>query len=208
MRGAREPTRGPVILIHGVGMRGESFRPPGIRSIVDLLVDDGWDVWLLNWRGSLDLDPLPWTLDDVALYDHPAAVRHVLATTAATSVKVVAHCQGSTTISMAAVAGFVPEVTTIVSNGVSLHPHVPIVSRVKLHVLRPLVQSSEPYFDVSWGDGPETALHTIARTAIRTWHIECGNADLQHGELRHRLGASGAVAAFESHQRDPRLDPT
>lgn len=211
VRGVGEPTRGPVILIHGVGMRAESFRPLGIRSLVDVLLDDGWDVWLFNWRGSIDLDPVPWTLDDVALNDHPAAVRHVLAATGATSVKVVAHCQGSTTISMAAVAGLVPEIATIVSNGVSLHPHLPVFSRVKLHVLRPLAQSSAPYLDVAWRDGPETSLQTMTRIAIRTWHFECANAtcnmasfalgsghpalwlhsnltDVTHDWLRHEFG--------------------
>ncbi|GAA1951106.1 hypothetical protein GCM10009776_11400 [Microbacterium deminutum] len=175
VRGGREPTRGPVILIHGVGMRAESFRPPGIRSLVDVLLDEGWDVWLFNWRGSIDLDPVPWTLDDVALNDHPAAVRHVLGITGASAVKVVAHCQGSTTMSMSAVAGLVPGVATIVSNGVSLHPHMPVVSRVKLHVLRQLVRAGEPYLDVAWRDGPETARHALTRMAIRTWHVECGN---------------------------------
>ncbi|GAA1988991.1 hypothetical protein GCM10009777_25070 [Microbacterium pumilum] len=156
-------------------MRGESFRPGGIRSLVDVLLDDGWDVWLFNWRGSIDLDPVPWTLDDVALYDHPAAVRYVVAETGAAAVKVIAHCQGSTTICMAAVAGLVPEVTTIVSNGVSLHPHVPVASRAKLHVLRPLLQSREAYVDIAWGDGPERGMRTLTRNAVRLWHFECGN---------------------------------
>ena len=71
VRGAAEPRRGPVMLVHGVGMRAESFRPLGIRSLVDVLLDDGWDVWMLNWRGSIDLDPIPWTLDDVALQRPP-----------------------------------------------------------------------------------------------------------------------------------------
>jgi hypothetical protein len=164
------------MLVHGVGMRAESFRPLGIRSLVDVLLDDGWDVWMLNWRGSIDLDPMPWTLDDVALNDHPAAVRHVLAETGARTLKVIAHCQGSTTIMMAAVAGLVPEVSTIVSNGVSLHPHVALGSRVKLHVVRPLLQSREPYFDIAWGDGPERGPRTLLRNAVRIWHFECGNA--------------------------------
>jgi pimeloyl-ACP methyl ester carboxylesterase len=173
--GSVAPTRGPVMLVHGAGMRAESFRPPGIRSLVDVLIDDGWDVWLFNWRGSLDLDPLPWTLDDVALYDHPAAVRYVLAQTGASSLKVVAHCQGSTTIAMAVVAGLLPQVRTVVSNGVALHPRVAPFARVKLHVLRPLLQSRQPFLDIAWGDGPEAGLALITRTAVRWWHVECGN---------------------------------
>ena len=39
--------------------------------------------------------------------------------------KAVIHCQGSTSFTMSAVAGLVPEVKTIVTNAVSLHPVVP-----------------------------------------------------------------------------------
>jgi pimeloyl-ACP methyl ester carboxylesterase len=175
VHGLREPHRGPVMLVHGVGMRGEFFRAVGIRSLVDVLLDDGWDVWLFNWRGSIDLDPIPWTLDDVALHDHPAAVRHIITATGAPSLRVVAHCQGSTTMSMAVVAGLVPEVSVVVSNGVSLHPFVPLFARTKLHVLRPLIQAREPFVDIAWGDGPEEGLHRLTRSAVRLWHVECGN---------------------------------
>ncbi|MDQ7994078.1 MAG: hypothetical protein AAGC63_13190, partial [Propionicimonas sp.] len=47
VRGPAEPTRPPVLLVHGVGMRAESFRPPLERSLVDVLLDAGWDGWLL-----------------------------------------------------------------------------------------------------------------------------------------------------------------
>ncbi|MFH8249873.1 alpha/beta fold hydrolase [Microbacterium sp. B2969] len=175
VRGAAAPTKPPVLLVHGAGMRAESFRPPAIRSLVDALLEDGWDVWLFNWRGSTDLDAVPWTLDDVARYDHPAAVRYIVAQTGATSIKAIAHCQGSTSLSMAVVAGLVPEIDTVVSNGVSLHPVVPRFSKVKLHALRPLFQSGQPYVDVAWGDGPEKGVHLVTRSMVRLWHVECSN---------------------------------
>ena len=37
MRGEREPTKGPVLLVHGAGVRAELFRPPVDRTIVDTL---------------------------------------------------------------------------------------------------------------------------------------------------------------------------
>lgn len=173
---AAEPVKGPVMLVHGAGMRAEGFRPPAVRSLVDTLLDDGWDVWMLNWRGSIDLDPVPWTLDDVARYDHPAAVRYILQQTGASSIKAVAHCQGSVSLSMAAVAGLVPEVDTIVSNSVSLHPVVPRFAKVKLQVLRPLMGHRTPFVDVAWGDGPERGLARLTRNVVRVWHAECGSA--------------------------------
>ena len=55
--GERPATRGPVVLVHGAGVRANIFRPPGQTTLVDMLVDDGWDVWLENWRASIDLPP-------------------------------------------------------------------------------------------------------------------------------------------------------
>ncbi|WP_240976836.1 alpha/beta hydrolase, partial [Streptomyces telluris] len=119
VQGRHPPTRGPVIVVHGAGVRAELFRPPLPRTFVDALLDDGWDVWLLNWRASIDLDPVPWTLDQAAAYDHPAAVAHVLGATGADRLKAVVHCQGSTSFTMAMAAGLLPEVDTVVSNAVS-----------------------------------------------------------------------------------------
>ncbi|MFT4110481.1 alpha/beta fold hydrolase [Propionicimonas sp.] len=175
VRGDRPPTGPPVLLAHGVGMRAESFRPPTGRSLVDALLADGWDVWLENWRGSIDLDPLPWTLDDVALYDHPAAVRYVCEQTGASTLSVIAHCAGAASFSMAVVAGLLPQVGLVVANGVSLHPVLPRFARAKLHGLRPVLQHYEPYLDAAWGDGPETLVPLVTRTAVRLWHTECRN---------------------------------
>ncbi|WP_243074814.1 alpha/beta hydrolase [Microbacterium sp. SS28] len=175
VRGPEQPTKGPVLLVHGAGMRAESFRPPATRSLVDLLLEDGWDVWLFNWRGSIDLTPLPWTLDDVARSDHPAAVRYITAATGASSIKAIAHCQGSTSLSMAVVAGLVPEIDLVVANSVSLHPRVPRFSKVKLRVLRPLLQGHSAYVDIAWGDGPERGFGKITRSTVRLWHAECRN---------------------------------
>ena len=70
--------RGPVLLVHGAGVRAEIFRPPLERTLVDALLDDGFDVWMINWRASIDLRPVAWTLDEAAAYDYPAGVRLIL----------------------------------------------------------------------------------------------------------------------------------
>ena len=57
VRGDREPTKCPVILVHGAGVRANIFRAPVERTIVDALVDDGYDVWLENWRASIEFPP-------------------------------------------------------------------------------------------------------------------------------------------------------
>lgn len=177
IRGRHEPTRDqPVILVHGAGVRAEIFRPPTERTLVDALIDDGWDVWLLNWRASIDLDPIPWTLDDAAAWDHPAAVAYVAETTGAEKVKAVIHCQGSTTFAMAAAAGLLPQVSTIISNAVSLHPVIPRCSVFKIHWLRPLIQPMTGYLNPAWGDEPDSPFARLLRVGVNLSHPECRNS--------------------------------
>src|SRR3954453_4502177 len=78
VQGDKPEPKGPVLLAHGAGVRANIFRSPVNTTIVDYLVDNGYDVWLENWRASIDLPPNRWTLDQAALYDHPQAVRAVV----------------------------------------------------------------------------------------------------------------------------------
>jgi hypothetical protein len=88
----------------------------------------------------------------------------------------VIHCQGSTSFTMSAMAGLVPQVTTIVSNAVSLHPIVPAWSRSKLKYMLPLVKPLAPYLNPHWGvDAPGLVPKGIA-LLVNTVHKECDNA--------------------------------
>jgi poly(3-hydroxyalkanoate) synthetase len=103
------------LLIHGAGVRANLFRAPVETTLVDVLMASGYDVWLENWRASIDLHPNLWTLDQAAVFDHPQAVRKIVEETGWDQIKAVIHCQGSTSFMMSAVAGLVPQVRTIVS---------------------------------------------------------------------------------------------
>lgn len=175
VRGKRPPTRGPVLLAHGAGVRAELFRPPLRRTFVDALIDAGWDVWMLNWRASIDLEPMSWTLDQAAAYDHPAAVAHVLAATGADRLRAVVHCQGSTSFMMALAAGLLPQVEVVVSNAVSLHPVVPRLSGFKLARFSPLLARPMPIISPAWGDRPVGALSRATVWGVCAIHRECRN---------------------------------
>lgn len=175
VQGRHPATRGPVLLVHGAGVRAELFRPPLPRTLVDALLDEGWDVWLLNWRASIDLRPVKWTLDQAAAYDHPAAVRFVLDATGATRMKAIVHCQGSTSFTMAAVAGLVPQVDTVISNAVSLHPVIPRFSLVKIGRVAPLIGGLLPHVSPGWGDRSEGLLSQAMVAFVRATHWECDN---------------------------------
>jgi hypothetical protein len=171
------PERGPVLLLHGTGVRANLFfGAPGRASFVGALVDAGYDVWASNWRASIDLPPHPYTLDQAALFDHPAAIAHILADTGRERLKVVAHCQGSTSFVITALSGLAPQVETVVSSAVSLHPVVPRRSRMKLAAIVPTIRiglPGTPYIDAQWGARPPTPASRVVARWARLWRREC-----------------------------------
>jgi pimeloyl-ACP methyl ester carboxylesterase len=174
--GSQPPTRGPVILVHGAGVRANLFRAPTPINLVDVLVAEGYDVWLENWRASIDFPPNLWTLDQAALYDHPRAVQKLVEETGAETIKAIVHCQGSTSFTMSALAGLLPQVDTIVTNAVSLHTVVPRWSRFKLNWVVPVLHGLTPYLDAQWGIRAPHLTAKVFRLVVRLAHRECDNA--------------------------------
>jgi hypothetical protein len=175
VRGSERPEKGPVLLVHGAGVRANIFRAPSGETIVDSLVDAGYDVWLENWRASIDFAPNEWTLDQAAVHDHPAAVETVVRETGSPEVKAIIHCQGSTSFVMSAVAGLVPQVTTIVANAVTLHPVIPTWSRLKIGYAVPLVGKLTRYLDPQWGLHAPGVTPKVLNGVVRLTHHECSN---------------------------------
>jgi pimeloyl-ACP methyl ester carboxylesterase len=175
VRGPQAPTRPPVLLVHGAGVRANIFRAPVDTNLVDFLVARGHDVWLENWRASIEFPRNEWNLDKAAVYDHPAAVGVVTRETGCSEINAVIHCQGSTSFMMSAVAGLVPQVRTIVANAVSLHPIVPLGSRIKLDYAVPLVGKFSPYVSPGWGVSAPTITAKMITLMVKLTHHECDN---------------------------------
>jgi hypothetical protein len=188
VRGQRTPTKGPVLLVHGAGVRANIFRAPVRATVVDLLLDAGYDVWMENWRASIDLPANRWTIDQAALYDHPAAVEKVVEETGAEEVRAIVHCQGSTSFTMSAVAGLLPRVVTIVSNAVSLHPVVPKEAWLKLKVAVPLMARLTPFINPQWGLEPPTPLARALTGLVRLTHHECDNIVCRWSSFAYGVG--------------------
>jgi len=151
VRGEQEPTKGPVLLVHGVGVRRQIWSPPLPYTLVDALIDSGYDVWIETWRASMDVPNNTWTLDQAAVLDHPVAVQTVVERTGADSIQAITHCQGSTSFMMSACAGLVPQVRTVIASAVTLHPVVPRVAKIKLQYVVPAVSRLLGYMDPQWG---------------------------------------------------------
>lgn len=211
--GPRPPSRGPVLLVHGAGVRADIFRAPERRTVVDALLAAGWDVWLSNWRASIDLARNRWTLDQAAVYDHPAIVRTVLARTGAGSLRAIVHCQGSSSFALAAVAGLLPEVEVIVSNAMSLHPVVPRFSRFKIARVAPVIAPLVPFVDPAWGaQRPARIVPRLMTGMVGLTHRECRNGvcgmvsftyGAGHPALWEHENLSGATHEWLRHEFGP-----
>ncbi|MGX1543451.1 alpha/beta hydrolase [Streptomyces adustus] len=118
--------RPAVLLLHGHTASADMFLQPETRNLVDVLLDEGYEPWLLDWRGSCRLPynetGQRYTYDDVALYDIPEAVSYIRGRIGDRPLFVVAHCIGSLTLSLSMSAGLVPGLAGVVSQGVFLTP--------------------------------------------------------------------------------------
>ena len=164
-----------MLLVHGAGVRANIFRAPIESNLVDVLAGQGFDVWLLNWRASIDLPANQWNLDQAAAHDHPRAVAKVVELTGADSIQAVIHCQGSTSFMMAAAAGLLPQVRTIVSNAVSLHPVIPRLARWKIEYLHSPMRFVTRYLDCRWGNEAPDLIASAMVGYVKATHHECDN---------------------------------
>ena len=126
--------KGPVILIHGLGVASSIFSIDTIETnLLEYLFASQYDVWLLDFRASIDLPyaTTQFTADDVAAKDYPAAIAKVTEVTGAATVQVLAHCYGAMTFSMGLCSGKVEGVRSAVISQISTHIVPPVVNRIR-----------------------------------------------------------------------------
>ena len=179
---------GVVMLVHGAGVRSRIFEPPLPKVLPQMLVEAGYDVWLLDWRASIENAPNEWTLDSAAVNDYPAAVAFIRQHTGADHLKAVIHCQGSTSFMMALVAGLLPEVTNVVSNAVALHTLVPPLARLKSIVATNTVGRLFTYVNPQWGNYARGFRPRLIDWWVRATHHECRNAVCRHASFTYGSG--------------------
>ena len=126
-------TKGPVMLIHGAGVSSRIFSTDLIdTNMLEYLYAHGYDVWLFDFRLSIELPASENrnTADAAGQYDHAAAVAEVRRLTGAATIQVFAHCVGSMTFTMALLNGLTGVRSAVLSQ-VSTHLIVRTLGKIK-----------------------------------------------------------------------------
>ncbi|GAB3670787.1 hypothetical protein GCM10027589_39410 [Actinocorallia lasiicapitis] len=172
-----------VLLIHGLTLSRDMFIMPEHTNLVSHLLDNGFtDVWALDFRMSnrfpYDMETHRYTLDDVAAFDHPSALRALREAVGDRRIHVIAHCLGSVTFMMSLFGGKVDQITSVVSNSVSLHPRVPSWAKWKLRFGPGLAEYglSMPVLDPRFGDAPWFTRRKLFQRGVSLFHQECSDS--------------------------------
>ncbi|MFC6084358.1 alpha/beta fold hydrolase [Sphaerisporangium aureirubrum] len=169
-----------VLLVHGLTSSSDMFIMPEHHNLVSFLLDSGFgDVWTLDFRMSnrfpYNMETRRFTLDDIAAFDHPAAMAELRRHVGARRIHVIAHCLGSVSYMMSLFGGAVTGVTSMVANSVGLTPRVPAWARVKLRFGPPMLEYGLglPYLDPRFAGAPPLSRRRLLARAVSLFHPEC-----------------------------------
>ncbi len=129
--------KGPLILAPGTAMTALSYLADTTQeSFAEFLADQGFDVWLFDWRTSplLDSHHEAYTFDDVARCDWPAVIDYVLGETGRPSASVLAHCLSAPCLLLSLVRGYLPStrIKALVASQAGLHLVLNRATRIKI----------------------------------------------------------------------------
>lgn len=118
----RRPAAGPpVLLVHGIASRGAFFDLGPGPDFADVLVEAGFDVWLVDLRGHGHgrdgRRRAPGGLDAYGTADLRAAIDHVRASTGAPNVGLVGHSMGGMAAGVLLASGGHPALGALVVLG-------------------------------------------------------------------------------------------
>ena len=190
-----------VVVIHGLTTSSDMFIMPEHENLVTWLHRQGFtDVFALDFRMSnrhvYNLYPHRYSIDDCALYDHPAAVDEVRRVAGEEKrVHVICHCLGSMSFVMSLFALRV-KVTSVISNSVALTPHIPKWSAIKGQVFPFILERvmSIPYVSPNWCNDPGLTIGKVLSRIVSTFHREC---DVPACHMLSLMWGTGWPALYE-----------
>lgn len=130
----RGGSKGPVVLTHGLGVSSRIFTLDTVETnLVEHLVARDFDVWLLDYRTSIELPTATamTTADVIAAIDYPEAIAEVRRLTGAATVQMVVHCFGATVFFMAMLSGALEGVRSAVVSQATAHVDAAPLLRMK-----------------------------------------------------------------------------
>ncbi|HYD93900.1 MAG TPA: alpha/beta fold hydrolase [Noviherbaspirillum sp.] len=174
-----------ILVVHGLTSSSDMFIMPEHQNLVQTLLDQGFpDVWALDYRGSCrfpyNLARSRYNFDDIALFDHPAALaelrRHI---GPQRRVHVIAHCIGALTMAMGMFGKTVQRISSATFNSVALTPHVPGWSALKL-ALAPWASDyllGIEYYNPGWRRQPGWSAGKMIAMTADLLHRECASPE-------------------------------
>lgn len=170
-----------VVIIHGLTTSSDMFIMPEHKNLVVWLHEQGFtDVFTFDFRmsnrHSYNLRPHRYSMDDCALYDHPAGIEAVREIVGGDKrIHVICHCLGSMSFVMSLFAKQVEGIASVIANSVTLTPRVPGWSRVKLTVFPFMLEYllSVPYVSPSWSRDPTLTFGRSLSWIVSLFHREC-----------------------------------
>jgi cholesterol oxidase len=200
-RFARASSDDVVLVVHGLTSSSDMFIMPEHMNLVQTLLNQGFgDVWALDYRGSnrfpYNLARTRYSLDDIALFDHPAALaelrRHI---GPKRRIHVIAHCVGALSMAMGLFGRSVQGVRSMILNSVALTPYVPPWSKVKLSI-GPWASDyllGIEYYNPSWRRQPGWSVGNVIAFAADAVHQECNSPECH---MLSFMWGSGRPALF------------
>jgi cholesterol oxidase len=194
------PAAEAVLLVHGLTTSTDMFIMPEHDNLVTYLLDHGYDVWSLDFRMSnrypYNLFKSRYTMDDIALFDHPAAIETMRREIGDTPIHVICHCLGAVSFTMSLFGKAVDGITSVIANSVSLTPRVPGWSAVKLSVAPFLTETlmGLPYLNPAWDDDPGLSRGKLFAKAVSAFHREC---DVPACHMLSMMWGTGWPALYE-----------
>ncbi|MFY9260947.1 MAG: alpha/beta fold hydrolase [Gallionella sp.] len=185
LRFQRAPCDDVVVIIHGLTTSSDMFIMPEHYNLVQYLLDNGFsDVWTMDYRMSnrhpYNLHRNRYNMDDIALFDHPAAIATVRrAVGEGKRVHVICHCLGSVSFMMSLFGKTVTGVRSVIANSVALTPRIPTWSKVKLN-LGPFFCDyllGIEYLNPSARREPGWSASKVLSWAVSAFHHECDSPE-------------------------------
>ena len=181
LRFCRAPCQDVVLLVPGLTASSDMFIMPEHRNLTQYLLDAGFtDIWTLDGRISnrqpYNLARHRYTVDDVALFDNPAAIakiREVVGNSA--RLHIISHCLGALSIAMSLFAKTITGIRSVIANGVALTPKVGPIAKAKLAVGPFFAESilGIEYLNPNWSRQAGISAGKLLAKAVSLVHREC-----------------------------------